>query len=489
MSTGIPYLGSKISLISKSEIRYEGILYTIDTKESTVALAKVRSYGTEDRPTDRPVAPRDETYEYIIFRGADIKDIRVCQPPKPQPTLEGGLPNDPAIVQHSGGPPLFGAPGQTGAPGTAPFSQSNKTPTAGANNYGPIGSSAPGGGQPFSAAPGSTVNNQKRRKRTRRMSGQRSYRKRSGKSTNGSPVMDMLRDGNRSGQSSPAQGHREKRPSSRSSAGAQNGRGGPTRGRGMFRGRGYRGGGMPNQNFRGGAPGIRGGFQPGRPHANKKESLKFEKDYDFEEANQEFAEVLSKLQKSTLEDDSTAEKDDHVNEHHSDEEGEIVDEAGERKTPSTDAHQSNASTDEQTPVYYDKAKSFFDTISCEAVERSKGKVNKPDWKAEKKLNRETFGVAGNVGRRNYFPSDRGNMRGRGGYSGGYNNYRGGGYGGQGGGYYRGGYGGQGGGYGFNNGYNNGGYRGRGRGMNNNQNFGGRGGRGMNRGRGWGDARA
>ena len=64
-----------------------------------ITLLVVRSYGTEDRPTDRPVAPRDETYEYIIFRGADIKDIRVCQPPKPQPTLEGGLPNDPAIVQ------------------------------------------------------------------------------------------------------------------------------------------------------------------------------------------------------------------------------------------------------------------------------------------------------------------------------------------------------------------------------------------------------
>ena len=61
----------------------------------------MRSFGTEDRPTDRPVAPRDEVYEYIIFRGTDIKDIRVCQPPKPQPTLEGGLPNDPAIVQVS----------------------------------------------------------------------------------------------------------------------------------------------------------------------------------------------------------------------------------------------------------------------------------------------------------------------------------------------------------------------------------------------------
>ena len=98
---GVPFLGSKISLISKSEIRYEGILYTIDTKDSTVALSNVRSFGTEDRPTDHPVAPRDEVYEYIMFRGTDIKDFRVYQPPKPQPTLEGGLPNDPAIVQVS----------------------------------------------------------------------------------------------------------------------------------------------------------------------------------------------------------------------------------------------------------------------------------------------------------------------------------------------------------------------------------------------------
>ena len=59
----------------------------------------VRSFGTENRPTERPVAPRDEVYEYIIFRGADIKDIKVCEPPKPLPTLQGGLPNDPAIIQ------------------------------------------------------------------------------------------------------------------------------------------------------------------------------------------------------------------------------------------------------------------------------------------------------------------------------------------------------------------------------------------------------
>jgi len=94
-TTDSPYLGSKISLVSKAKIRYEGILYTIDANESTVALSKVRSFGTEGRPTDRPVPARDEIFEYIIFRGADIEDLQVREPP------QSTLTQDPAIVESS----------------------------------------------------------------------------------------------------------------------------------------------------------------------------------------------------------------------------------------------------------------------------------------------------------------------------------------------------------------------------------------------------
>merc|ERR1712013_331336 len=51
--------------------------------------------------------------------------------------------------------------------------------------------------------------------------------------------------------------------------------------------------------------------------------------------------------------------------------------------------------DEEEEVFYDKQKSFFDSISCEALERSKGNMKRNDWRAEKRLNKETFGVAGN----------------------------------------------------------------------------------------------
>lgn len=40
MTSGKPYIGCRIGLISKAQNRYEGILYTIDKVNSTVVLAK-----------------------------------------------------------------------------------------------------------------------------------------------------------------------------------------------------------------------------------------------------------------------------------------------------------------------------------------------------------------------------------------------------------------------------------------------------------------
>jgi len=350
---GVPYLGSKISLISKSEIRYEGILYTIDTKDSTVALSKVRSFGTEDRPTDRPVAPRDEVYEYIIFRGTDIKDIRVCQPPKPQPTLEGGLPNDPAIVQHS-----------ATAVSNATTGTSKPSPIGSGASYGPIGSSSFAPGAPFTSTTGGTAS--------------------AAQPQSGSPVMDMLNP--QSGRSSPSGGAGEsKSPTNLEGRPSSRGRGGNS---GFYRG--GRGRGV-NQGYRG-RGGGRGGFQPGRPTGGKKETLKFEGEYDFDKANEEFKEVLEKLQKTALEPKANG-----------DSEPEATTEVEEGEIEATD--------DPSTDQFYDKKKSFFDSISCEATEKAKGNSTRPDWGAEKKLNKETFGVAGN----------RGYNRGYRGYNRGYNN--------------------------------------------------------------------
>lgn len=98
-SGGMPYIGSLISLISKTGVRYEGTLYTIDMQESTIALQDgtkttnaclsvptsactnhafliVRSFGTEGRKQDGPQIPAsDQLFEFIRFRG---KGHQVC---------------------------------------------------------------------------------------------------------------------------------------------------------------------------------------------------------------------------------------------------------------------------------------------------------------------------------------------------------------------------------------------------------------------------
>ncbi|RKP36723.1 Lsm14 N-terminal [Dimargaris cristalligena] len=95
--------GSRISLISKSNIRYLGILHEINEQDSTVALEQVRSMGTEGRKggdPDEEIPASDEVFEFIQFRATDVIDIRLEEPeeaPKPAPPPPS-IPNDPAIL-------------------------------------------------------------------------------------------------------------------------------------------------------------------------------------------------------------------------------------------------------------------------------------------------------------------------------------------------------------------------------------------------------
>ncbi|GAA5796778.1 Scd6-like Sm domain-containing protein [Helicostylum pulchrum] len=108
---GENYIGSKISLISLSDIRYVGILHSINAQDSTVGLKQVRSFGTEGRrgKPEEEIPASDNVFDYVVFRGSDIKDLQVFEaPPKPTPPPQQAVPQDPAIMSMSGGgyPPM-----------------------------------------------------------------------------------------------------------------------------------------------------------------------------------------------------------------------------------------------------------------------------------------------------------------------------------------------------------------------------------------------
>lgn len=67
-------------MISTSDIRYLGRLIGVDTKNHTVTLADVKSMGTEGRRKAEDEVPSSpETHAYIVFRGADVKDLTIIE--------------------------------------------------------------------------------------------------------------------------------------------------------------------------------------------------------------------------------------------------------------------------------------------------------------------------------------------------------------------------------------------------------------------------
>ena len=125
MSTA-PYIGCKLSVLSFSDIRYEGVLVSVDPVEKTITLSQLRSFGTEDRRRGSgEVAATDDVYAEVSFKSQVIKDISVLD-------KAPGISSDPAIVSAkmtTSGSQL-GTPSkqQTAQPFTTPKREASSIP-------------------------------------------------------------------------------------------------------------------------------------------------------------------------------------------------------------------------------------------------------------------------------------------------------------------------------------------------------------------------
>mmetsp|Transcript_43763 Transcript_43763/g.118069 ORF Transcript_43763/g.118069 Transcript_43763/m.118069 type:complete len:384 (-) Transcript_43763:253-1404(-) len=382
MSSTVPYIGSKISLVSNSDIRYEGILYTINTQESTIALQSVRCCGTEGRKMPE-IPPSSEIYDFIIFRGQDIKDLTVLE--SANPALSAQL-NDPAIMSVNQRPP-----GSVGGKGGKSGSSSTPGGYASGGGYGG-GKGCGGSSSSYGAGYGGGGKGgwggtwQKPDSRT-------------GGPAGGKP---KGADGGKGGWKGVPKGGKDKGGKGGEKGGKDKGGKGYEKGAGKDKGGGKggeKGGGKAMSGKGGKGGGGQGGGPGGRrsggsgggvgdgaggtpvgellPQVNEAEKSKYTEEFDYEGENKKFDKVLKDVE---------------------------GDEAVDEKLKPLSG--------------YDKGKSFFDNISCEATERA-GDAERPkvDRNKARQNDRETFGDTRRP------PRPTGGRRGKGGRRGAPRGYR------------------------------------------------------------------
>lgn len=94
------FIGALISLVSRSDVRYQGFLAQIDPVEATIALEQVRSFGTEGRMAtqgkpNEEIPPNGNVYDFVTFRAADVKDLKIDDP---HPKRDQNQQQQPAFV-------------------------------------------------------------------------------------------------------------------------------------------------------------------------------------------------------------------------------------------------------------------------------------------------------------------------------------------------------------------------------------------------------
>jgi len=402
MSSTVPYIGSKISLVSNSDIRYEGILYTINTQESTIALQSVRCCGTEGRKVPE-IPPSSEIYDFIIFRGQDIKDLTVLE--SANPALSAQL-NDPAIMSVNQRPPgsagggkaSGGKSGSSSAPGYGGGYSGGKGSGGSSSSYGATGKGWGGSGwqKPDSRGGGQAY---------RGGSGGGGYGGWGGDAYGGGGGKAGGKkggaDSGKGGQKGAVKGGKEKGGKGEKGGkdkGGKGDKGGKDKGGGKgdkgggkaVSGKGGKGSGGGGQGGGGGGGRRSGGSGGGAgdgaggtpvgellPQVNEAEKSKYTEEFDYEGENKKFDKVLK------------------------------------------DVEGDEAVDDKLKPLSgYDKGKSFFDNISCEATERA-GDAERPkvDRNKARQNDRETFGDTRRP------PRPTGGRRGKGGRRGAPRGYR------------------------------------------------------------------